>query len=240
MDGKIRRRLITLNRDFYTQFARTFAESRAQPQPGFQRLLEYVVQDNPRLLDVGCGEGRFGRFLLANVAEAQYTGVDFTDILLEYAQAGLVAVSNQRGTFLIRDLAEPDCLDGLGKFEVIVCLATLQHIPDEIQRGRLLTEMAAHLENSGRILMSNWQFLTSDRQRRKILDWSEVGLEGEDLEDNDFLLSWQRDGLGFRYVAYIDEEAIEGLALAAGLKIINQFRSDGREGNLNLYTIMGF
>ena len=40
-----------------------FAASRAAAQPGFVRLLPYLPAGRPRLLDVGCGDGRFGRFL---------------------------------------------------------------------------------------------------------------------------------------------------------------------------------
>jgi len=238
MEDEVRQTLIELNREFYKQFARTFAESRARPQPGFFRLLEHIRPENKRLLDVGCGEGRFGRFLLTNAPVMKYTGVDFTEKLLQYARAGHAGTSGLQGTFLFRDLGEPECLDGLGKFDVIVCLATLQHIPGKRLRSQLLAEMGAHLVVNGRILLSNWQFLSSDRQRRKIMDWSEAGLSREDVEANDYLLSWQRDGLGFRYVAQLDETVIEDLASAAGLRIIDQFRSDGREGDLNLYSIL--
>ena len=232
MEEKVRQSLVKLNRDFYAQFARPFAESRTQPQPGFNCLLDYIRPEVGRMLDVGCGEGRFGRFLMANEPAMKYTGVDFTEELLQFARAG------HRGTFLVRDLSESGCLDGLGNFSVIACLAPLQHIPGRRWRSQLLAEMGVHLAENGRILLSNWQFLTSDRQRRKIMDWSEAGLSKEDVEASDYLLSWQRDGLGFRYVAHLDESSIEDLALEAGLNIIDQFRSDGREGDLNLYTIL--
>jgi SAM-dependent methyltransferase len=238
MEEDVRQTLIKLNREFYDHFSRSFAESRAHPQPGFFRLLEHIRPKDDCFLDVGCGEGRFGRFLLSNAPAMKYTGVDFTEKLLQYARAGHSGTSGLRGTFLVRDLGEPGCLEGLEKFEVIICLATLQHIPGKRLRSRLLTEMGAHLAENGRILLSNWQFLSSDRQRRKIVDWSEAGLSREDVEANDYLISWQRDGLGFRYVAHLDEAAIEQLASAAGLRIIDQFRSDGREGDLNLYTIL--
>jgi hypothetical protein len=40
-------------------------------------------------------------------------------------------------------------------------------------------------------------------------------------------------------VAYIDESETAAMAETAALQILAQFRSDGREGNLNLYTIFG-
>ena len=39
-------------------------------------------------------------------------------------------------------------------------------------------------------------------------------------------------------LAYLDEAATGELAAAAGLTILDHFLSDGREGDLNLYTIM--
>ena len=58
------------------------------------------------------------------------------------------------------------------------------------------------------------------------------------MEPGDFLLSWQRGGSGLRYVALIDEEATRRLATAAGLRIVDQYRRDGHEGDLNLYTVL--
>jgi hypothetical protein len=86
--------------------------------------------------------------------------------------------------------------------------------------------------------MSNWQFLTSSRQKRKILPWSSIGLKERELEAGDYLLSWQRNGFGRRYVAFIDRDETITLAEGAKLNILDQFYSDGREGNLNLYTVL--
>ncbi|MCA9980836.1 MAG: hypothetical protein KDD89_08385, partial [Anaerolineales bacterium] len=89
----------------------------------------------------------------------------------------------------------------------------------------------------GWLVLGNWQFLDSARQRRKIVPWSEAGLHPTDVEETDYLLSWSRGGTGFRYVTMIDEAATVVLAASANLDIVHQFRSDGRERNLNLYTI---
>ena len=103
---------------------------------------------------------------------------------------------------------------------------------------RLLTEMGAHLVTGGRLLLSTWQFLTSERQRKKIVKWSKAGLRQDDLEQNDYLLTWSKGGRGLRYVCFIDEAELASIATRAGLQIETTFRSDGREGNLNLYSVM--
>lgn len=232
MKNDVARRLLALNRAFYDQVAEPFAQSRSRPQPGFTLLLDHLPQPCPRLLDVGCGEGRWGRFLQERGVIEQYTGVDFSAELLAKA------ATNTPGTFLERDISQPGCLEGLGEFAAIACLAVLQHIPGRANRIRLLREMGEHVGERGRILISTWQFLSSARQQRKITDWSVVGLTPADVEPNDYLLSWQKGETAWRYVCLIDLDELTALAQSAGLHLIHTFRSDGQEGDLSLYVIL--
>ncbi len=234
MDEAVARRLVALNEAFYERFAEPFAASRATPPPGFARLLAHLPAAPSCVLDVGCGDGRFGRFLRARDPAIDpttgYTGVDFS--------APLLAAGEAPGHLLRRDLSRPGALDGLGSFDWVVCLSTLQHIPGRDHRARLLREMRDCLRPGGRLALANWQFLDSPRQRRKLRPWAEVGLAAADVEPGDYLLAWQRGGYGLRYVALLDAAATAALAEAAGLAVLAQFRSDGREGDLNLYTIL--
>lgn len=230
MDETTVRRLVALNEAFYARFAAPFAASRAAPQPGYERLLAYAPRPGGRVLDVGCGEGRFRRFLRAQGIDVDYTGVDFAPALL--------ALGDASGHLVQRDLSRPDSLADLGRFNLIVCLSTLQHIPGGDNRARLVAEMGARLLPGARLVLANWQFMGSQRQRRKIQPWPVAGLAASDVEPGDYLLSWQRGGVGLRYVALVDEEATRRLAAGAGLDVVAQFRSDGREGDLNLYTIL--
>lgn len=232
MDERISQYLLRLNERFYREQATSFAESRSRPQPGFHQLLHWLPQPCDYLLDVGCGEGRLGRFLLARRAIRWYTGADFSAELLATAEAITM------GSFHQRDLSKPGCLYGLGQYQAVACLAVLQHIPGQQNRENLIGEMARALTPDGRLFLSTWQFLDSERQRRKVVDWTAVDLTPADVEPNDYLLTWQRDGFALRYVRLIDEAEIDQLAAAAGLQVIAQFRADGKEGDLSLYTVL--
>lgn len=231
MDDLLVRRLVELNAEFYDTFARPFSASRSAPQPGFSQLLEHFPRGLLNVLDVGCGNGRFGRFLRSVGKLESYTGIDASSALL-------AEVTDLDGELLVRDISRPDCLTGLGVFDVVACLATLQHIPGQSNRLRLLQKMASHLIPNGLLVLSNWQFLSNSRQRRKILPWSSVGIDPTQLEPNDYLLSWERGGRGHRYVSYIDADSMAAMADIAKLRVVTQFFSDGREGSLNLYTIL--
>lgn len=232
MKDEIVHQLLSLNQDFYAHFAQPFADSRASPQPGFNLLLDHLPEIHGRVLDVGCGNGRFGSFLLSTGETFKYTGIDFTENLL------LIAQKNVEGTYLRRDISQVGFLEGVGEFDLIVCLATMQHLPGRRNRIAMLIEMSHHLSKNGRIFLSNWQFLDSPRQRKKIQDWDKLNLVQQEIESGDYLLSWEREGRGLRYVCAIDAQETEQLAEAADLEVLSLFRSDGREGNLNLYAIL--
>lgn len=232
MEDEVKQKLLMLNQKFYDGLAEPFAQSRARPQPGFFRILDELPEPCDYFLDVACGEGRMGRFLQARNKIRWYTGVDFSGELLTKAQAMTM------GDFHRRDISQAGSLYGLGSYDGVVCLAAMQHLPGQDSRINLLNEMKVCLNPDGRIIISNWQFINSERQRRKIVPWDKVDINEDDIDANDYLLTWQREGFGLRYVCLIDEEETAIIAEAAGLEIVNQFLSDGKERNLSLYTVL--
>ncbi|MEM7803230.1 MAG: class I SAM-dependent methyltransferase, partial [Chloroflexota bacterium] len=189
------------------------------------------------ILDVGCGNGVFARFMLKNKRLERYLGVDFSAGLLQAAEAYEV----DRATainFESRDISRAGFLADLPTFDLVACFAAMHHIPQKARRAFLLKEMGGHLKSGGLLFLSNWQFLNSERQKRKILSWDEVGLHPELVEANDYLLSWQRGGFGRRYVCLIGPEETDWMVAEAGLELVEQYYSDGKEKNLALYTIL--
>lgn len=224
--------LRNLNEEFYDKVAEPFAQSRESYQPGFYRILQDLPEPCRDFLDVGCGDGRFGRFLQHHEAIDWYTGVDFSPKLLSRATSMTV------GDFFQRDFSQKGCLTDLGQFDAVACLSVLQHIPGLETRVRLMGEIASCLAPRGRLYLSTWQFIESQRLRRKVVNWSEIGLASTDVEAGDYLLTWQRGSYALRYVAHIDAAQVLQLAERSKLRVVEQFRSDGREGDLNLYTIL--
>ena len=233
MYKQIQEQLLKLNQTFYQEFADPFARSRGNPQPGFQQLISHIPAKCARALDVGCGEGRFGRFLLSVRPDINYVGVDFSEELLGHA-----GQSVPDGVFLQRNVSNAGSLGDLGTFGLVAILAVLQHIPGRQSRIRLLAELGQRLDGKGRLIVSTWQFMDSARQRRKITGWHAAGIPTGAVEENDYLMTWRAGGEGLRYVAYIDRSEMDFLALHAGLTVVDSFRSDGLEGDLNLYTVL--
>src|SRR5262245_36904942 len=101
MDSQTVARLNQINREFYRVTAGRFDESRQQAWPGWERLAGHLQIDSSgkpqtplTVLDVGCGNGRFGRFLAQRFGTdaIRYHGLDSSPALLERAREGLLGL----------------------------------------------------------------------------------------------------------------------------------------------------
>jgi tRNA (uracil-5-)-methyltransferase TRM9 len=238
MDTDTVEKLLALNHEFYADFAEPFADSRTLSDPALTGILPYI-RTKARVLDVGCGNGRLALLLDRERPGAVYVGLDAVPALIEVAraQAGRLGISTE---FRILDISRPGWSDSFrgASFDCIVALAVLHHIPSFRLRVRVLRDMAELLTPKGRVLLSTWQFVDSDRLRRKIVDWTEAEIPAEALEPGDYLLDWNRGGRGLRYCHLVGETELRQLAAESGLSVRTTFRAGGREGNLSLFAIL--
>ncbi len=239
MDPRLVQQLIRINREFYTVFASAFAESRSLAQPSLQRVLTHVPPAG-RVLDVGCGHGRMAHLLDRHRPGATYLGLDFSSRLIGLAQEGTVSLRRVTVAFAVADLTEVGWSERLSgrHFDTILLLAVLHHIPAHQNRLAILRTLGGHLLDDGRLVVSAWQFTTNPRMRRKIVAWSRVGIDPAGLESGDYLLDWKRGGVGYRYCHLIDEVELAQLAAGSGLRLLECWRGDGKEGDLSLFGVL--
>ncbi|HRJ44432.1 MAG: class I SAM-dependent methyltransferase [Caldilineaceae bacterium] len=241
MRESVRQRLLEVNRHFYAQIAQPFDATRQQATPGLAAILPYfrgAGKEPLTLLDVGCGNGRFARLLDDAGIVCDYTGVDGSADLLALAAAATGELADVQCRFVQADLADPRWSErlGAGPFDRLLCTATLQHLPGYDLRLAVVREFARLC--TGTIILSFWQFLTSERFRVRLIDWSSVGLLASEVEAGDALLPWKQGVQATRYVHQVDEDELRRLAVDAGLDLLHTFRADGKEGDLNLYAVL--
>jgi SAM-dependent methyltransferase len=107
------------------------------------------VQPGVRVLEVGCGIGRWSRLLASR--GAQVLGVDLSPTMI--AQARQRAAQDQvhgRCRFSVGDAAHLH-LDE--RFDMVLGVTVLQHILDSAECRAALSAMAAHLAPGGRIIL---------------------------------------------------------------------------------------
>jgi SAM-dependent methyltransferase len=237
VDPDTSQKLIDLNRQFYQTFARPFSATRQRLQPGVHRLLE-VIPLEASLLDLGCGNGELWRALAARGQRGAYLGLDFSPGLLQAAQE-LAAASGRTGQarFLLADLTRPDWSGPLGgpPVEVATAFAVLHHLPGTERRRQFLRQVRGLLAGHGRLHLSNWQFLNSERLRARIQPWEKAGLTQDQVDAGDYLLDWRQGGYGLRYVHHFSQAELEELAQDCGFRLLEAFYSDGEGGRLSLY-----
>ncbi len=232
--------LRALNRSFYDELGPSFSVTRAQIQPGVKRLLP-VMLAQPKILDLGCGNGTLAEALALSNYEGEYLGVDGSPSLLGFARERARRYPMLRAEFIQADLleAEDPRINGQ-KWALITCFAALQHLPSQAAHLAFFKNTARIMEDGGKLMLSCWQIHNSPRLVAHIQDWSKVGLKPEDLETGDILMDWRRQDSqisGLRYVHEFRDEELKALGEAAGLHLQESFFSDGKEGNLALYQI---
>lgn len=258
MDRELQRELLSLNRDFYTLVAEPFDATRLAASPGKSELVRRLDLETlalstslPTVADIGCGNGRLAWLLDEQDVPLAYVGVDANAQLLAAAQAHTAELRHVRACFVQADLAETDWPGQVVKpkragsegseregFDIVTCLATLHHLPGYDLRQRVVQQLAALVAPGGLVAISTWQFLTSPRFVAKLVEWAQVGIDASEVEPGDALLPWQQGAYAVRYVHQIDMDEVIQLATAAALTIESTYFADGKEGNLNLYTLL--
>lgn len=231
--------LLALNRQFYARFAGEFSRTRRSWPPGFSRILPYL-ETGFNVLDLGCGNGRFLVFLGENRWWGAYVGLDSGEALLADAAQAAAAHPRIAASFVLADLFSEEWLEGVrpsGPFDALVSLAVLHHIPGCRHRVEFLARCAQLLPPATHLVVSTWQFMSSERLRKRLVPWDAAGIDPAAVEPGDYLVGWGEGSPGVRYCAYIDEPALKSMAAEAGLTTIETFSSDGHEGNLNLYAV---
>ncbi len=259
MDERTAAALGRLNRAFYERFAEDFSRTRRRPWPGWERLLEApgaaelaaLASRRRRILDAGCGNGRFAAFLEERLgSDLDYLGVDASPALLGIARERAGDARSTR-RFLALDLVA-DAGAGLpaGPFDLVAALGLLHHVPGAGRRRALLAALARRLAPGGCLALAFWQFGDRERFRRRIVPWETYNrtaaepIDPNRLDEHDVLLAWgdaETDPLAagrVRYCHWTTPPEAEALARATALETGARFRADGETGDLNLYYLL--
>lgn len=247
------RALAALNREFYEDAAAEFSATRRHPWGGWYQIAAALRPDARRdaplrVLDVGCGNGRFGRFLArAPGAPLRYVGVDASGALLEEARASLEGVVELE--LHPRDVSEAawSTVLGAARFDLVAVFGLLHHIPGRATRRALVAELGARVSEAGCCALAIWPFAAFERFRARILPWTEVHrlgsaaaarIDPDDLEPGDHLLRWGEDGARARYCHFVDAAEVREIIAASRLACAARFDADGRGGDRNRYYLL--
>ena len=112
-------------------------------RPGLFRRRKLAIDTvaayaNPRVLDVGCGSGRIGEFVL-EAGASHYVGVDFSEPMIDLARTRLTRFESRTELIVDDFLTAP--LDG--PFEVILAVGLFDYLPEPHRFARRMFELCA-------------------------------------------------------------------------------------------------
>ena len=243
MDDATASALNTLNLAFYREHGAAFSAKRERPWRGWSKLLDWVPGEGRlRVLDVGCGNARFGRFLAEHRSPERYTGVDASEPLLAIArQAAPMAA---KCDFQLADFVSTSperALPG-GPFDLAVLFGVLHGVPGRERRRALLEAVTKRVTLGGRVVFTCWNFTEDRRLASRIVPWdrapAELALDRRELGPDDHLLPWGEHGRVLRYAATVGPAERAWLTAELPVEVVAEFADDGPGRDLNRYTVL--
>jgi len=108
-----------------------------------------AIEPGTRVLDVGCGVGRWSRLLAARGGEI--SGIDLSPTMIQIARRRAAAAGvAERCRFLVQDVAE---LELNARFDLVLAVTVLQHILEPARLRQAVQRLTAHLAVNGRMLL---------------------------------------------------------------------------------------
>ena len=271
MDRATARILNNLTSDFYRCESAAFSKTRQTPWEGWERALEAMgaqatgteARLHPlRLIDLGCGNLRFERFLserldafpetwaFDNCPALATTGLndsarehvhfqplDVVDTLLE-SEPGNETATLTQALGVRRDTVD-----------LAVAFGFMHHLALPEHRLAVLEALAACTRPGGHAVVAFWQFARNPKMRAKAEATTKRGCEAigltssasvSPLDKNDYLLGWQHTEGVWRYCHHFPECEIDELisSLAPRAREVARFSADGKTHDLNRYVVL--
>lgn len=210
---------------FYNSEAKKYAETRKKFWHEEKAILDTITplfenNDKVRVLEFGCGSGRFATLLNQNFpGKFDYVWIDLSDELLSYASK-----ENPNLTFFQWDITKLIKNFEQESFDLIVWTSSFQHIPTAKERSYLMKNFYRLLDYDGMLLMTNrslsdwfikkhWKIVMKAKilSRFKMNKWSSRDLLVPRTDENWVVYE--------RFYHFFSLEELEKLATFSGLTL---------------------
>lgn len=226
-------KLLQLNHELYERQAQSFSDTRKEIWE--KSVLDFIKMIRPKsnILDLGCGNARLlPQIILSQIPQMRkgssvnYLGVDTSKTLIkenrkEYPNAKFTVGNGLNLKFN-------------DKFNYVISLAVLHHIPSHELQLKFLENVHRALRSKGKVLLSVW-----NRYQDQYQKYINNPKPFKDMAKNDTIVPWRKSGY-FRYIHVFIPKDLKKLAQKAGFKNIqcfhaNKYGKTDRNNGLNIY-----
>lgn len=217
----------------YEAIASAFSETRRFP---WKVMLDHIGDVSGKLvLDVGCGSGRH-LIELAKTASLA-VGIDLSQSLVKLAKLQVVRLKlADKVMLVVGDMLFMPFR--ASSFDVILCIATIHHVPTHELRRRAVSEMLSTMKAGGLILVSAW-YRWQKRLIFRLLKGALMKMMGMVFELGDTYIPWRtREGIHMRFYHLFTVREMRRLLDTEHLKIENlRVLKIGRRGWKNVVAL---
>jgi ubiquinone/menaquinone biosynthesis C-methylase UbiE len=228
MDKKYAEYLLNKTREDYNLIAEDFSRTRFLIWPEIRNLLDRYFFIGDKVLDLGCGNGRFLKYFGEKMAD--YYGVDVSENLIKIAKEIYPGAK-----FSVADALNLPFSDDY--FDKVASIAVLHHMPSEELRIKFLKEARRVLRPGGMMFLTVWSFREFKEFFLLFKSIILKVLRISKLDRGDFLEPWADKTK--RYYHYFTQKELVNLAEKSGftIKEIGVIRNE--KGNRrNTYLIL--
>jgi tRNA (uracil-5-)-methyltransferase TRM9 len=138
-------------RTTYNDIASEFSDTRTSLWDELKPFTENV-SDGMAIADIGCGNGRLLQLLQGK--KVTYAGIDNSGKLLRKAQQYAATFPEVKTKFYEADMRHLPLQNDA--FDMVLCIATLHHLPTEEHRKIAAAELHRICKKNGTLIMTNW------------------------------------------------------------------------------------
>lgn len=133
---------------FAAEYAKRFMDLNAYSD-SIDRFCDWMGNDHPRILELGCGPGNVTRLLKLRFPESQITAIDLAPHMIEIAREHSPDVD-----FLVMDVRDVSIIPV--KFDAIMCSFCLPFL-SRADASKLIADCACHLVKGGVLYVSTME-----------------------------------------------------------------------------------
>ncbi|MBU1131819.1 class I SAM-dependent methyltransferase [Patescibacteria group bacterium] len=214
-----------MNKQSYDKIAAEFSGTRGLVWQDIEYLFRFV-NENDKILDAGCGNGRLLGNKKLKIKKENYFGIDFSENLIAEAQRKFPGYK-----FAMVDIL--NLSDKVNeRFDVVFMISSLNHFPKE-KHSAVIKSVKKVLAPGGKIFLVNWNLWNILRKKSV---WRKSGkIKLPDFKKfKDVMTMWQsgQKQVPLYYYAFTKGE-ISRLLRANGFRIVENFYSKkGEKTNL--------